>query len=281
MSLQELRTLIDNLHARPIVNKTSPASHPRRAGVAAILRWKYDTGSTMNKLDVSALPTTGGSSSILASFMNQMKSQPGELELMFIQRAKRPGDMFSGQVAFPGGKSEENETDLDTAMREVDEEVGLDLGGPDFLHLGKLDDITITSVGDKFMMILVPFVFLQLAPKTPPLTIQPGEVAAVHWVRLQYLLSTPTTNYDPFATHIPDKQRLLEDPRPGVVQVPSITLPTSTIPNKVEQNEPVILWGITLRITQQLITFASNQLQHDSNVIAYNNQTNTVIKSRL
>jgi 8-oxo-dGTP pyrophosphatase MutT (NUDIX family) len=46
---------------------------------------------------------------------------------------------------------------MDTAMREVEEEIGLDLSGPDFLHLGKLDDKTITSLENKFMMILVPF----------------------------------------------------------------------------------------------------------------------------
>ncbi|SAL98840.1 hypothetical protein [Absidia glauca] len=282
MSLQQLLSLCEKLQTSPIVNKTSPASHPRRAGVAAILRWKIHNDASANLLDTMSIPPTD--SSALTSFMKQMESLPGELELLFIQRAKRKGDVWSGQVAFPGGKSEDNETDMDTAMREVEEEIGLDLSGPDFLHLGKLDDKTITSLENKFMMILVPFVFLQLTPNTPPLNIQPDEVAAVHWVSLHYLLSTPTTSYDPFGTHIPDAQRLLPNPRPGMVQVPSITLPTTiagTMNGADDDNEPVILWGLTLRITQQLIELASNQIQHDARVITYNDPMNGNAKSRL
>jgi hypothetical protein len=37
-------------------------------------------------------------SSALTSFLKQMESLPGELELLFIQRAKRKGDVWSGQV---------------------------------------------------------------------------------------------------------------------------------------------------------------------------------------
>ncbi|ORZ13977.1 NUDIX hydrolase domain-like protein [Absidia repens] len=284
MSIQHLRSLCEKLYSSPIENKVSPISHPRRAGVAAILRWNID-GEQSDEL-LSTLPTpltsTLSQDSTLTSFINQMDSVPGELELLFIQRAKRPGDLWSGQVAFPGGKNEENETDMETAMREVEEEIGLDLGGQDFLHLGKLNDKEITSLENKFMMILVPFVFLQISVKTPPLTIQPAEVAAVHWVSLHYLVSTPTTLFDPFGTHIPDTQRILKNPRPGIVKVPSLTLPTASMSEPDDSvEEPVILWGLTLHVTQQLIGFASNQLQEDSLLIAYSNPNKSIIKSRL
>ncbi|CAO3584837.1 unnamed protein product [Absidia cylindrospora] len=215
--------------------------------------------------------------------MSKIQHIPGELELLFIQRAKRAGDVWSGHVAFPGGKNEENETDLSTAMREVEEEIGLDLSGPDFLLLGKLDDKTITSADNNVMMIMVPFVFLQVTSSTPPLTIQPDEVAAVHWVGLHYLVSTPILKYDPFGTTIPDTQRLLKYPQPGVVQVPSVILPTlrdTAAVNEVD-DEPIVLWGLTLRIVQQLIGFASNQVQQDAMVITYNTNCNGNSKSRL
>ncbi|MBM4195284.1 MAG: CoA pyrophosphatase [Gemmatimonadetes bacterium] len=52
----------------------------------------------------------------------------GEPELLFIERAVRQGDPWSGQVALPGGRRDANEADLvETAVRETFEETGLDL----------------------------------------------------------------------------------------------------------------------------------------------------------
>jgi 8-oxo-dGTP pyrophosphatase MutT (NUDIX family) len=52
-----------------------------------------------------------------------------DTKTLMIKRAKREGDPWSGQVAFPGGRMEKGDVSLrDTAIREVREEVGLDLG---------------------------------------------------------------------------------------------------------------------------------------------------------
>jgi len=49
-------------------------------------------------------------------------------ELLFIQRARRDGDPWSGDMAFPGGRLERSDTSSrHTAMRETLEETGLDL----------------------------------------------------------------------------------------------------------------------------------------------------------
>jgi 8-oxo-dGTP pyrophosphatase MutT (NUDIX family) len=48
--------------------------------------------------------------------------------LLLIRRAERPGDPWSGQIAFPGGKSQAGDATLkDTAARETLEELGIDL----------------------------------------------------------------------------------------------------------------------------------------------------------
>jgi 8-oxo-dGTP pyrophosphatase MutT (NUDIX family) len=58
-------------------------------------------------------------------------------ELLFIERARRTGDPWSGHMAFPGGRNDPADADLEeTARRETYEEVGLALGAP----LGRLDD---------------------------------------------------------------------------------------------------------------------------------------------
>ncbi|CAO3641171.1 unnamed protein product [Cunninghamella blakesleeana] len=177
-----------------------------------------------------------------------MNDIPGEVELLYIQRTKREGDVWSGHTALPGGKCEGNETDLDTAMREVKEEIGLELNSPDFIYLGKLDDKKIKSVTNEFMMILSPFVFLQVAPITPKLTLQPTEIYATHWVSLNYLFYTPSVNFDPFNKLVIKTDDFNYNDVENMV-VPALVLPTNEI-------EPVILWGLTLRISQQLLDFA-------------------------
>lgn len=83
----------------------------------------------------------------------------GSLEMFFIQRASRPGDRWSGYVAYPGGRQEAtDESLLHTVHREVKEEVGIDLTGPNFVHVGQLDDREITtSLGKRMLMVLSPF----------------------------------------------------------------------------------------------------------------------------
>jgi len=69
-------------------------------------------------------------------------SRDGEeaLELLFIERAHREGDPWSGHMALPGGRVDPgDETSRRAAERETLEEVGLTLEGAE--HLGRLDDM--------------------------------------------------------------------------------------------------------------------------------------------
>jgi 8-oxo-dGTP pyrophosphatase MutT (NUDIX family) len=53
---------------------------------------------------------------------------PAGADLLFIRRAARAGDPWSGDMAFPGGRLEPHDPDLrHTAIRETAEELGLDL----------------------------------------------------------------------------------------------------------------------------------------------------------
>ena len=52
-----------------------------------------------------------------------------DIELLFIKRAARDDDPWSGQIALPGGRHQDSDDSLeDTAVRETREEVGLELG---------------------------------------------------------------------------------------------------------------------------------------------------------
>ena len=68
---------------------------------------------------------------------------PGDFHLIFIRRTiSKEGDKHSGQIAFPGGKAEDQDPDyMYTALREAHEETALDLSQIDVL--GSLSPIYI------------------------------------------------------------------------------------------------------------------------------------------
>jgi 8-oxo-dGTP pyrophosphatase MutT (NUDIX family) len=64
----------------------------------------------------------------------------GSLDLLLIERARRAGDPWSGQMAFPGGRVDPGDVTVRAAAeRETFEEVGLSLAESELL--GRLDDL--------------------------------------------------------------------------------------------------------------------------------------------
>lgn len=61
----------------------------------------------------------------------------GEIPKLFLTKRSNQLEQHSGQVAFPGGKVEKNESFTDAAIREAEEEVGLKVS--DFEICGYLD----------------------------------------------------------------------------------------------------------------------------------------------
>ncbi len=69
------------------------------------------------------------------------ETRDDELELLFIKRALRADDPWSGQIAFPGGRHEIFDASLEeTAVRETREEVGFDLRR-DGTIIGAIDEL--------------------------------------------------------------------------------------------------------------------------------------------
>lgn len=77
-------------------------------------------------------------------------------------------------------------------MRQTWEEIGLDLAEKHFLCVGQLDDREITtSLGKRLLMVLSPFVFLQLVPDEQPVDPPPG--TTLHWTPLANLVARRPT----------------------------------------------------------------------------------------
>jgi len=104
--------------------------------------------------------------------------------LLFIRRAVRVGDPWSGHVAFPGGRRDATDTTLEvTARRETREELALDLDAEAEL-LGVLDDLRPRAASLPSIAVR-PFVFrlsrdVELVPNE--------EVQSTFWVPMSALL---------------------------------------------------------------------------------------------
>jgi len=86
------------------------------------------------------LSNTGDSHAAVALILDSAASTD-DPEIVFIERARVPNDPWSGHIAFPGGRREPgDQLPLDTAVRETEEEIGVDLSAGQLL--GQLDDLT-------------------------------------------------------------------------------------------------------------------------------------------
>ncbi|CAG8740725.1 520_t:CDS:2, partial [Gigaspora margarita] len=299
-SLDRLRIALLNLESIPAHKIPSPQYQQRRASVAIIIRIKPNPSyfsrnyrdqssssapisSSLNHLIESSDGNLLETSTILEEFWKLPWVAGGEPEILYIKRALREGDRWSGQMAFPGGKQEPKDADdLDTAERETFEEVGLDLGDRKlFLCVGALDDCKVTTTfGKQLLMILCPYVFLQLTQETPPIEISGSEVDSTHWIPLSVFFNPQITQkWNPasidLSSRIAPKSWILQYvlktfigrmhfhcidlPQFGSV-APSISGENSNRAELSKYSEshvgPVTtlrLWGLTLQMTSDLI----------------------------
>jgi len=125
----------------------------------------------------SFVESTGGArpSAVLAPFYDL----DGELYTVLTRRS---WDLRShtGEVSFPGGGQDEGETLVEAALREADEEIGLDPSTVEVL--GELDHLMTVSSRS----FIVPFV--ALLPDVPVLHPNPREVDAILHVPVRELL---------------------------------------------------------------------------------------------
>jgi 8-oxo-dGTP pyrophosphatase MutT (NUDIX family) len=107
------------------------------------------------------------------------------LELLFIHRAEHPRDPWSGQMAWPGGRVDDDDAGpLAAALRETREELALDLENDGEL-LGSLSEVRTHLRRGPGPLSVVPFVF-QLTGE--PILVPNGEVQQALWVPLSFLL---------------------------------------------------------------------------------------------
>ena len=107
-----------------------------------------------------------------------LREREAGTEMLFIKRAEKAGDPWSGHMAFPGGHRDAQDATLRAAaVRETDEEIGLDISTA--CVLGELPRQRPMSVRSN--MLVAPFVFA--IDGDPAFTLN-HEVAATVWTPL-------------------------------------------------------------------------------------------------
>jgi 8-oxo-dGTP pyrophosphatase MutT (NUDIX family) len=156
-----------------------------RASVALVLRWRGPR---------PAFPSPP------PAIDEYLAEHAARLELLFIRRATRAGDPWSGDLAFPGGRRDsDDDSDLAVAVRESREELDLGLDDPmQFRLCGRLDDVHVPVRGGGIM---AAFVFLQLSEAVRCVP-GPDEVAVALWAPVSCLLEgSPARAVHLFAVH--------------------------------------------------------------------------------
>jgi 8-oxo-dGTP pyrophosphatase MutT (NUDIX family) len=118
----------------------------------------------------------------------------GEASIIVTRRSVRLKE-HSGQWALPGGRQDEGETAIEAALRELREEVNLDLGPQDVL--GTLDDY-ITRSG----YVITPVV-VWANTRAKDLHPNPDEVASIHAFTFTELARPDSPNFET----IPESER--------------------------------------------------------------------------
>ena len=147
-----------------------------------------------------------------------------KLEVLFIQRATKASDPWSGQMAFPGGRTEERDASpRATAMRETSEEIGLELDPA--AYVGSLHELDGGRANGRQIIVSAHGYWLdEPQPKVTP----NHEVADVVWVPL---------------TQLGDANRYIDYHYPLVGRdFPGIQLDA----------EGQVVWGLTLRLLSDL-----------------------------
>lgn len=174
----------------------------------------------MSRVSPGPVPTSPVRQAAVAIVLRGPDARP---ELLFIERAQREGDPWSGHMAFPGGRvADADASPRQAAERETFEEVGLSLATADYLgHLASIEGSRRFQQGD-----LLISAHVYHLPEPGPLVLDCREVREAFWFPVADLLA-------------PDRHVAHATPQAREYSFPGIC---------VGHPERHVVWGLTYRL---------------------------------
>lgn len=190
--------LVENLAAHEV--RTLPLEGRRHAAVGIVV---IDSDAALHGDDTTQLERHALIADIpgvdTSALTGRVDGTAGGAAVLLTRRGSRL-TAHANQWALPGGRIDDGETPHEASMREIAEEVGLDLGHQHLL--GRLDDYATRSG-----YVISPFVFWAGSGAEP--IGNPDEVASIHRISLRELARTDSPRF----VTIPESER-------PVIQVP-------------------------------------------------------------
>lgn len=164
-----------------------------------------------------------------------------DIHMLFTKRAEhlihQPGD-----ISFPGGRKENNETPLETALRETHEELGI---SPEQIRILGNTDIVLTTFG----VIITPFVGFVSDVDINDIHFSKEEVAEIFTVPITFFKQTqPEIHYLYFSPYTKD-----DFPYERIHKGKEYPFARPKIPELFYQYEQYTIWGITAQIANHAV----------------------------
>lgn len=165
---------------------------------------------------------------VRAAVMVLLKDEGSGYSILFIKRTENEGDVFSGHMAFPGGKTRAGDKGtLVTAIRETAEETGIDINRSGTV-IGELDDFYPNNPKANHYVVTP---YISLLEEEVELTLDSAEVADAVWIPIGHL----------------------NNPRNQEVRIVETTGRVSE--DFVFHYSDYVIWGMTGRILHQFLLF--------------------------
>ncbi len=166
-----------------------------------------------------------------AAVMMILKQNNPGYSLLFIKRPDNVRDPFSGHMAFPGGRMEKDDNSkLDTAVRETYEEVGININRSAHI-LGALDDVNPNNPRARNYVVTP---YLSVLKEEVDITPDANEVEKTIWVPMNHLVDDSNAQV-----------RIRE--RDGI-----------EVKDYAYNYDQYLIWGMTGRVLHQFLSFSSH-----------------------
>lgn len=197
-----LISLVEEINSYKYINFSNDMKKKKKqSAVAIILRVEPHLEKLLNLANFQdklrdkscPIPSQKQLQSIFSNFIGKTFHK-GIFQVLFVQRSFSEKDLHSGEICFPGGKCDNDETDFEAVIREVKEEVDFDLSkNENSIYLGKFPRnfyVYYTRHGVLNVSIHL-FLLTNYEKVAKNSQFNVSEISQIKWIALQNLLQPP------------------------------------------------------------------------------------------